>query len=157
MKKFLTLTLLGLSAVANAETAVQAQADEAKPILALAVYDISNAKEPKMLERNLSRSNKNQHLCWTATNVGAVENGLNMVIEQFISPTSITITDANGTTAQRSKDGKKHVLLSYAGTLEGNFVEKCWQFSNKYPIGEYKLIVRVNESEFPAQSFKIVK
>lgn len=156
MKKIISLTLLGLSAVALAETP-PAQ-DTVKPVLALGVYDMSNAKEPKMLtERNLSRSNKNHHLCWTVANVEAVENDLNMVIEQFISPTAITLTYVNGETAQRSKDGKTHLFLSAAPTLNNNLVEKCWQFSTKYPVGEYKLALRVNDFEFPVQSFKIVK
>lgn len=158
MKKFLTLTLLGLSAVANAETAVQAQADEAKPILALAVYDISDAKLPKVIEdRSLSRSNKNHRLCWTASNVGAIPNVANMVVEHFISPVSTTLTDDMGTIAQRSKDGKNHTLLSFVPTFQNNLVERCWQLPSKYPTGEYKVAVRVNDFEFPLQSFKIVK
>lgn len=153
MKKIFALTLLGLSTVAAAESTPATQ-----PVLALGVYDISNTQEPKMLEnRQLSRSNKNHRLCWTAANVNAVENGANFAIEQFVSPTAITLIDDNGTSAQRSKDRKQHVLVSVLPTLKDNLVEKCWHLPTKYPTGEYKIAVRVNDFEFPVQTFQIVK
>lgn len=158
MKKFAALTLLGLSTVAVAETAPAPVQDSAQPVLALAVYDISKASEQKMLEkRELSRSNKNHRLCWTAANVNAVENGANFAIEQFVSPASTTLTDDEGTIAQRSKDGKTHVLLSFVPTFKDGLVEKCWHLPSKYPTGEYQFTARVNDFEFPIQTFKIVE
>lgn len=157
MKKAFAFALLGLSTIAVANTETQ-QPTQNQPMVNLAVYDISNTKEPKMVENiTLSRSNKNHRLCWTAANVGAVENGANFVIEQFVTPTSIILTDDSGITAQRSKDGKSHLVLGYLPTFSNGLVEKCWQFPTKYPVGEYKFAVRVNDFEFPQQSFKIVK
>lgn len=153
MKKIFALTLLGLSTVAAAESTPATQ-----PVLALGVYDISNTQEPKMLEnRQLSRSNKNHRLCWTAANVNAVENGANFAIEQFVSPASTTLADDEGTIAQRSKDGKTHILLSFVPTFKDGLVEKCWQLPSKYPTGEYQFTARVNDFEFPIQTFKIVE
>lgn len=159
MKKVLALGLLSLSTVVNAETApAQQQAATPQPILGLAIFDISNTKEPKRLEHlNVSRSNKNHRLCWTAANVGAMENSANLVIETFLSPTAITLTDDYGVNAQRSKDGKTHILVSSVPTFQDNLVERCWQFPTKYPIGEYKVAVRINNFDFPMQSFKIVR
>lgn len=161
MKKVFALGLLGLSTMVNAETApapAQQQAATQQPILGLAIFDISNVKEPKRLEHlNVSRSNRNHRLCWTSANVGAVENGANFVIEQIVSPTATTLTDDNGTTAQRSKDGKVHTIVDFLPTLQNNLVEKCWQFPSKYPTGEYKIAVRINDFNFPVQTFTIVK
>lgn len=171
MKKSLALALCALSSVAFANTeqksaepakaaapaeAAQNVAQNNPPRVLFAVYDVSDSKNPKVLEkREFSRSNAKHRLCWTAQNINPI--AANLTIEQFTTPASIDFVDAQGTKAQKSKDGKTHIFTGRAVTLQGGIVEKCWTFNKKYPVGDYTLTLRVNSMEFPPMPFKIVK
>lgn len=167
MKKLAIAALCALSgmAFANSEQkaestqpkpAEQTQVEEARPVVLLAVYDVTDSKNVKRLEkREVSRSNPNHRLCWTAANVEPIN--ANLAIEQFTTPTTINFIDEQGTRAQQDKSGKIHIFTGRVGTLNGGFVEKCWKFDKKYPVGEYGFALRVNNTEFSAMTFKIVK
>lgn len=167
MKKLAIAALCALSgmAFANSEQkaestqpkpAEQIQVEEARPVVLLAVYDVTDSKNVKRLEkREVSRSNPNHRLCWTAANVEP--NNANLTIEQFTTPTTINFVDEQGVRAQHDKSGKVHLFTGRAATLNGGLVEKCWKFDKKYPVGEYGFALRVNNTEFSAMTFKIVK
>lgn len=167
MKKLAIAALCALSgmAFANSEQkaestqpkpAEQTQVEEARPVVLLAVYDVTDSKNVKRLEkREVSRSNPNHRLCWTAANVEP--NNANLTIEQFTTPTTINFVDEQGVRAQHDKSGKVHLFTGRAATLNGGLVEKCWKFDKKYPVGEYGFALRVNNTEFSAMTFKIVK
>lgn len=140
----------------TAQPAAQTQVQEARPVVVLAVYDVTDSKNVKRLEkREVSRSNPNHRLCWTAANVEPIN--VNLTIEQFTTPTTINFVDEQGVRAQHDKSGKVHLFTGRAATLNGGLVEKCWKFDKKYPVGEYSLALRVNDIEFSAITFKIVK
>lgn len=140
----------------TAQPAAQTQVQEALPVVVLAVYDVTDSKNVKRLEkREVSRSNPNHRLCWTAANVEP--NNANLTIEQFTTPTTINFVDEQGVRAQHDKSGKVHLFTGRAATLNGGLVEKCWKFDKKYPVGEYGFALRVNNTEFSAMTFKIVK
>lgn len=167
MKKLAIAALCALSgmAFANSEQkaestqpkpAEQTQVEEARPVVLLAVYDVTDSKNVKRLEkREVSRSNPNHRLCWTAANVEPIN--VNLTIEQFTTPTTINFVDEQGVRAQHDKSGKVHLFTGRAATLNGGLVEKCWKFDKKYPVGEYGFALRVNNTEFSAMTFKIVK
>lgn len=168
MKKLAIAALCALSgmAFANSEqkaesaqpqSAAQTQAQETpRPVVLFAVYDVTDSKNAKRLEkRELSRSNPNHRLCWTAANVEPIN--VNLTIEQFTTPTTINFVDEQGVRAQHDKSGKVHLFTGRAATLNGGLVEKCWKFDKKYPVGEYGFALRVNNTEFSAMTFKIVK
>lgn len=167
MKKLAIAALCALSgmAFANSEQkaestqpkpAEQTQVEEARPVVLLAVYDVTDSKNVKRLEkREVSRSNPNHRLCWTAANVDPIN--VNLTIEQFTTPTTINFVDEQGVRAQHDKSGKVHLFTGRAATLNGGLVEKCWKFDKKYPVGEYGFALRVNNTEFSAMTFKIVK
>lgn len=165
MKKLAITALCALSGMAFANTeqkaestqpAAQTQAQETRPMALFAAYDVTDSKNAKRLEkREVSRSNPNHRLCWTAANVEPIN--VNLIIEQFTTPTTINFVDEQGTRAQQDKSGKIHIFTGRAATLSGGLVEKCWKFDKKYPVGEYSLALRVNNIEFDAMTFKIVK
>lgn len=156
MKKLTSFfSLLTLCSIAYAQQPANITQTN-QPALLLDAYDLSDPKNPKALpNKTISRSNPNHHLCWTAINVNT--RNANITIEQFSSPVSTRFTDINGIEAQRDKEGKLHTLLSYVGVLENKFVEKCWKFSSKYPLGQYTFAAQINDIEFPAQKFTIGK
>lgn len=154
MKKLLSFCALFALCHAHAQTTFQNVQNQ--PALLLDVYDLSDPKNPKALSnRTLSRSNPNHRLCWTTVNVNTRET--NFTIEQFVSPIGARFIDHTGTEAQRDKAGKLHTLISNISAQDNQSVGKCWKFSNKYPTGQYTFAARINEIEFPIQTFTIGK
>lgn len=154
MKKTVAMFALAFSAMAMADTPSQStQAlPQNQPMLKLGVYDLSN-NVPREVEK-YSVSNKQHHLCWTAFNMPF--EAKNDLIEVFTSPSKADFADNSGSISS-SKDGKTHTITTQIASQNNQFVQRCWQFSKEDPIGKYSVKVRINNIEFPAQTFEVNK
>ncbi|OOR98718.1 hypothetical protein B0187_07500 [Haemophilus paracuniculus] len=160
MKKYLTLatSLLAMSSVALAEEkpAQPAPASEAKPpMMVLYVLDSSSKVARPLQTTTYSVKNSKTHqLCWTAVNVPFKAS--NEVVENFVAPAESTFVAKNGSVIS-SKDKTKHEVTYRKPSVNNESIGNCWRFDNTDPKGQYSLQVRVNEVQFPTQTFTITE
>lgn len=161
MKKFgLLFTLISTSVIANElpQTNTQEHIDVSKnPMLRMEVFkQNSKTKEMTIIEgRKISRSKKDQHLCWIAFNLPI--NSENNVVEILNSPKPARFSDKNSL-IEYSEDKKKIVIRSVTkGSNNHKDIQRCWQFEPKDPIGKYTLQVYVNDVEYPVLTFNVIK
>lgn len=153
MKKTLVMTALLASTIAMAEEPKTAQPlPQNQPMMKLAVYDMSN-KVAREVEK-YSVKNKKNHLCWTAFNMPF--EAQNKVVEIFTSPNKTKFSDGIGL-VNTAKDGKTHTITANLPSQNNEFIQRCWQFDNKDPLGKYSVKVQINDIEFPVQTFEVAK
>lgn len=151
MKKSLTLIFGSLVFLAN--THAFAQSTEQLPMIAVQVVDMSG-KVAHALETNTLSISKKHKLCWVAFNMPLSAN--NNVMELFHSPDKATFSAAKGNTVS-SNEQKTHLVSTVMQPNGNNTISNCWDFSKKDPLGQYRLEVRVNNIQFPARTFEVVK
>ncbi|WP_373767814.1 hypothetical protein [Glaesserella sp.] len=151
MKKTLGIVLSMLS-VAVAAQNVQKQPEQ-RPMLNLAVYDTAN-KVAKPIGTQYSVGKKGQQLCWVVINMPF--QARNSVTEIFHSPAEAQFGDPAGTTVS-SEDKKRHQISMTLPSSSNEFIQRCWRFDHRDPLGQYTLEVRVNDIVFPAQRFELIK
>ncbi|QIW16142.1 hypothetical protein A4G20_07260 [Pasteurellaceae bacterium RH1A] len=154
MKKFITIALAAALA-SPVFAAEQKQAPEHPPRLVLSVFDFSGKVPKDTKSLKLSRSNKNLRLCWYTLDTPVKETAL--VIEEFTSPKGGKFISPNMTT-QSSNNNTRHVVTrNKHKSVNSEYVETCWTFDKRDPIGQYSLAVKVDDIHFPALKFSIEK
>ncbi|WGE32615.1 pseudouridine synthase [Actinobacillus genomosp. 2] len=156
MKKHLMLAmglLSSVTAIANT-TPDTTPAKETRPMLAIYLLDLNGKVAKPIRSTTYSVSQKNLHLCWEAVNVPFTAK--NQVTEIFNAPAPAKFTE-QGVTVVSSNDGKTHTISRQLASHNNEFIRKCWKFDKTDPKGEYTLQVRINNIEFPAMPFNIVK
>ena len=161
MKKISTFALVAMisSATFAASTSTQEDKSEnaALPTIYLSVFDKTQDPSPDLNKKELSRSNKNEQICWVATGTFAEQE---TVKEIFHAPAKMkfTINNIEGAKVVSSSDKKVHTITYTRPTIEnGKYMMNCWLFDKQDPIGKYVLTVKIGEQELEKQVFYIKK
>lgn len=154
MKKSLTLVSLFLSTNLFANTPAPQSTEVPQPKLVLQVMDFSRKVATALPENKLSRSNAKLQLCWTAFDMPFLPT--NHVVQQISSPRGGKFVATVGSSIS-SKDGTTHTITSTMEDKGRGALSQCWQFDKTDPIGKYSIAVRINNTNFPAMPFEIVK
>lgn len=157
MKKalLLALGLVATNAFANSETSAAVSVND-KPIMKIAVYDVSNKVARELGNKFSLKESKNQRLCWVVFNMPFQPNS-NTVIEEFTAPTNKAKFIAPQASVVVSKDGKTSTITRSMVAKNNEYIENCWRFDNSDPLGKYTLKVQVNNVTFGTSEFEIVK
>lgn len=157
MKKalFLSLGLVTTNVLANSETPATISVND-KPMMKIAVYDVSN-KVARELGNQFSLKNiKNQRLCWIVFNMPFKPNG-NVVIEKFTAPNNkAKFIDPTGSVIV-SDEGKISTITRSMVAQNNEYIENCWRFDSSDPLGKYELTVKVNNVSFDTSEFEILE
>lgn len=161
MKKISTFALVTMisSATFAASTSTQEDKSEnaALPTIYLSVFDKTQDTSPDLNKKELSRSNKNEQICWVATGTFAEQE---TVKEIFHAPAKMkfTINNIEGAKVVSSSDKKVHTITYTRPTIEnGKYMMNCWLLDNQDPIGKYVLTVKIGEKELEKQVFYVKK
>ncbi|MDH2997793.1 hypothetical protein A1D22_00390 [Pasteurellaceae bacterium LFhippo2] len=154
MKKSLAIILGLVSATAFANQAASTATIGNQPALAFGVYDVSNKVASLVPGNKYSVSKKDQRLCWTAFNMKFERT--NAITEVFTAPKGGVFKDPVGNTVV-SADGLTHTLTSSLASDNGEALQKCWVFDNSDPKGAYSVSVRVNDIQYPSQTFEVTE
>lgn len=156
MKKALVLLLGLVSAGAFAENKAETAQPVSQPMLKMAVYDVSN-KVAREVGSQYSISNKNHRLCWAAFNMAFDPADKNKVTLVFTAPNNKAKFVAPSGSTSVSADGKTSTVSMTIPSKGRESLENCWHFDHQDPLGKYTLTVRVNDTQFPATEFELVK
>lgn len=153
MKHLLAIALgvLTTSVAFSADQTASAPRDT-RPMMRFGVFDTSNAVARQV--EKYSASNPAHRLCWAAFNMPFQPS--NQIIEVFKSPQKANFMDPASRTTS-SKDGKTHTIETSLPSSNGEFIERCWAFDTKDPIGKYSVDIKVNDVTYPTQYFEVVK
>lgn len=159
MNKLLTLLLVLSTSSAFASqvpSLKRTQEINNQPMLELEVYKIAESTQMMNLVkgRKISRTQQNQRLCWTAFNMPF--DAHNRIVEIFTSPKSIQFSSEDSL-VKVSKDKKQHTIQTNVKSYNNEYIQRCWRFEQKDPVGKYTLSIQVNDVKFPAQTFEVVK
>ena len=161
MKKISTFALVAMisSATFAASTSTQEDKSEnaALPTIYLSVFDKTQDPSPDLNKKELSRSHKNEQICWVATGTFAEQE---TVKEIFHAPAKMkfTINNIEGAKVVSSSDKKVHTIIYTRPTIEnGKYMMNCWLLDNQDPIGKYVLTVKIGEKELEKQVFYVKK
>lgn len=164
MKKIIALFLSVISAFSFAQEVViipivaeQQMANLPKdypPILKLAVVDISDGTLNEIQDKKYSIKNSGHNLCWIVFNMPFSPS--NQITEVFSSPKKANFSDPNGS-RKVSKNGKNHTISIDLPSQNDQFIQRCWKFDKKDPVGKYTLAIKINGINFPAQTFEVIK
>lgn len=124
------------------------------PILKLGVYDTSDGFINEVTSKKYSIKNSGHNLCWIAFNLPFGES--NHVVETFVAPKKTAFNDPPSH-KKVSKSGRTHTISLDLPSENNLFIQRCWRFDKKDPIGQYKVTIKINEYTFPAQIFEVVK
>lgn len=123
------------------------------PMLKLAVYE-NDGKTTKELGSRYDVKNEKLSLCWVIFNMPFETK--NLVTEIFVSPAAATFHNNEGSSV-KSNDGKTHTIQSELSRQNDNFLARCWKFDLNDPMGKYSVQVQINNIQFDAQTFELVK
>lgn len=151
MKKLLAVTFGLLSANSFAETPNSDAVTQ--PKLAFGIYDVSG-ESPRLIKGNTLSVSKKHRACWIVAN--APYSDSNKVVETITSPKKTTFTASQGE-VQYSKNGLTAQITTMRAPNLNNQFSQCWAFKKNDPKGTFSISVRINDVEFPAQTFKVVK
>lgn len=157
MKNAIQLFSIGALLFASSQSVQSKQPEKSSkqsPEIFLSVYDVSQNPFKNLQTTTMSRSNKNQRLCWLAQ--GNFYNEVN-IIEKFNAPVAQNIYSEYGRVST-SNEGKTNTVRSTIKSLNrGKFLLNCWIFDESDPIGKYSLQVQANKHIFPTLTFSITK
>lgn len=153
MKKYLTI-LLALSA--NFAVQTPSFAAEKQPSLALRIFDVNNGVSTPLEGSTYSVGKKTQQLCWIAFNMDF--GATNTTVEVFKSPSKANFV-RDGASIEANSDKTLHTVTAHNVKPSNNnsVVTQCWRFDESDPLGNYSVTVRVNNIQFPPQTFSVVK
>lgn len=159
MKKYLALatSLFVASSVAFAEEKPTQPANSMadQPRIALFVLDSSGKVARPLPTTTYSiKNSKIYQLCWTAVKLPF--KATNEVVEVFNAPDKSVFTAKNGSVIS-SKDQKTHEITYRKPSVNNEAISNCWRFDKTDPKGSYSLQVRVNDIQFPVQTFTVTE
>ena len=161
MKKISTFALFAMISSATFAAPTSSQEDKSEnttlPTIYLSVFDKTQDPSPDLNKKELSRSNKNEQICWVATGTFAEQE---TVKEIFHAPAKMkfTINNIEGAKVVSSSDKKVHTITYTRPTIEnGKYMMNCWLLDNQDPIGKYVLTVKIGEKELEKQVFYVKK
>lgn len=160
MKKLAAVCFGLISATAfanNAPAPATATKNTAQPMMKVAVYDISNKVSREIGSQYSVSNSKNLLLCWTAFNMSFEPANRNKVTQVFVAPSDKANFSSEGASKMVSADGKTFTLSSVLPAQNNEAIQQCWRFDHNDPLGKYSLSVRVNDIQFPATEFEVVK
>lgn len=125
-----------------------------QPKIKFSVYELNN-NVPREIGRQYSVSNKNHQLCWAVFNMPL--EARNQVSERFQTPSRAKFADPQSR-VQSSTDGLTHMIETTLPSAANNeYLLRCWRFDHTDPLGRYSVDIRVNNVQFPTQTFELVK
>ena len=159
MKKltFFLATIFPIAALAVTEQSkdTKQQADESH--IYLSIFDRTQMPSVDLHKKEISRSNKNEKVCWIAT--GDFRKTVN-VTETFKAQakSQMEFNDATNGQITSSPNKKTHSITYTAKPLEnGKYVTNCWEFGRWDPTGKYVLTVKIGKHEFEKQVFYVTE
>ena len=156
MKKNLILALITTVLSATFVTEVSAMSRDTPEII-LSVFDKRQNPSPDLHKKEISRSNKNEKVCWIAT--GHFRKKVN-VTETFKAQakSQMEFNDATNGQITSSPNKKTHSISYTAKPLEnGKYVTNCWEFGRWDPTCKYVLTVKIGKHEFEKQVFYVTE
>ena len=156
MKKNLILALITTVLSATFVTEVSAMSRDTPEII-LSVFDKRQNPSPDLHKKEISRSNKNEKVCWIAT--GHFRKKVN-VTETFKAQakSQMEFNEAPNGQITSSPNKKTHSITYTAKPLEnGKYVTNCWEFGRWDPTGKYVLTVKIGKHEFEKQVFYVTE
>lgn len=162
MKKFAQIALLSSVAMTAAHadlTDLGVTEVPTQPVGAYVNVDvyktIDNVLHPTKSSQ-ISRSDRQQQLCWTAVSDVAIFKNMTNVKETFRSPVGATFNDKKSV-VQSSIDGTRHTVSTpMTGIAGGTALERCWVFDPTDPVGEYSIFVEVDGTPIVDKKFTVV-
>lgn len=154
MKHYLAILFAFTANIVLAQTEKTA---EAQPSLALRVFEVNNGVPAPTDSTIYSVSKKNtQQLCWLAFNMPF--NAENVTVEVFKSPSSANFLRNRASIEANADKTLTTVTAQHVKAINNNqVISQCWRFDESDPLGQYSLSVRVNDIQFPPQTFTVVK
>ena len=143
-----------MATLVSATAFAESQAINTQPMMKFGVFDTSNKVVREVADNKYSISNKNHTLCWTAFNMPFQPD--NNIVEIFKSPKKANFSDPQGNSTT-SEDGQTHTISLNMKSVNNEFIERCWNFDKNDPLGKYTLEVKVNDINFPVQTFEVVE
>lgn len=154
--RLLCASLMGVAtlvaSIANANTTLPLNRPLAEPIAIVGAYDISQNPARILGDATISKSNKDHRLCWRIENVRP--NTTYQVLEHILSPDVASFMDRDGQNG-RSPSGRYHRITRSLLTDDNGAFQKCWQFDQTDPNGEYQIQVEVGDLQFPVRFFYV--
>lgn len=139
------------NALAN-QDAVKLPRPTGEPLATVGVYDITTSPATIVQNATVSKANANHRLCWRIENV--TPNFDYSVTEHIYSPAAASFIDKDGKNG-RSPSGRYHRITRTLTTDGDGAFQKCWQFGDTDPNGEYEVQVEVGDLQFPVRYFYV--
>ena len=139
MKKNLILALITTVLSATFVTEVSAMSRDTPEII-LSVFDKRQNPSPDLHKKEISRSNKNELVCWVATGIF-----------------ELSTDDLKNAKLVSSPDKKVNSVTYTNPRKTPNTMSNCWEFEPQDPIGKYVLTVKIGKHELEKQVFYVGK
>ena len=155
MKKNLILALITTVSSTIFVTEVSAMSRDTAEII-LSVFDKRQNPSPDLHKKEISRSNKNELVCWVATGIFDEQE---IVTETFEAEGihELSTDDLKNAKLVSSPDKKVNSITYTNPRKTPNTMSNCWEFEPQDPIGKYVLTVKIGEQELEKQVFYVGK
>lgn len=123
---------------------------DVSPTIMVGAYDIQTAPAQLLGDATISKSNPNHRMCWRIENIAP--NAEHRITEHIISPAFATFVDKDAQNG-RSPSGVYHRIIRTVTTDASGAFQKCWQFGDTDPNGQYEVQVEAGTLQFPVRIF----
>ena len=155
MKKNLILALITTVLSATFVTEVSAMSRDTPEII-LSVFDKRQNPSPDLHKKEISRSNKNELVCWVATGIFDEQEIVTETLEAE-GIHELSTDDLKNAKLVSSPDEKVNSVTYTNPRKTPNTMSNCWEFEPQDPIGKYVLTVKIGEKELEKQVFYVGK